>query len=68
MKSQAPNLTQCKFAEVSHKLKEIVCIVKEEVLYNVCNDWDKMIGASSTTEGCLIGYLYHEFCLNLTVF
>ena len=49
-----PNLTHCKFVKLDHKLKEIVCIVKEEVLHKLCNDWDKTLGASLTIGGCSI--------------
>ena len=61
--------TRCKFVESSHNLKEIVCIVKEEVLHSVCNNWDQnKLGASLIIEGSLIDYLYHEFYLNFSIF
>ena len=36
--------TRWKFVELSHKLKEIVCIVKEEALHEVCINWYMYLG------------------------
>ena len=38
VKEFRPTSTHCKFVKLSHKLKEIVRIVKEEVLHKLCND------------------------------
>ena len=47
-------MLQVRWIELSHMPKEIVSIVKDEVLHKVCNKWHTSLGALWTIEGSLI--------------